>query len=112
MQALQAPVELPPDKHLVFSSYHPALQQFYPQHMALNGQPCTVTLSLNLTAPVPTFATNGSLVEDSPSPISATLGQLTGAHRCASSTAACMTSCALFEELHWGASPEGDPYIQ
>lgn len=80
--------------------------------MALNGQPCTVSLSLNLTAPVPTFATNGSLVENSLSPITATLGQLTGKHRCASSTAACMTSCGLLKRLHCVTSPEGYLYIQ
>ncbi len=54
------------------------VQAFTPTHMYLNGQPCRLTLALNLTAPVPTFATNGTLVEDSMSPITAQLGQLTG----------------------------------
>ena len=54
------------------------MQAFTPVHMLLNGRPCRLTLALNLTAPVPTFANNGILVEDSHSPITAELGQFTG----------------------------------
>ena len=54
------------------------MQAFTPVHMLLNGRPCRLTLALNLTAAVPTFAVNGTLLEDSQSPITAELGQLTG----------------------------------
>lgn len=54
------------------------MQAFTPVHMLLNGRPCRLTLALNLTASVPTFAVNGTLLEDSQSPITAELGQLTG----------------------------------
>ena len=53
-------------------------QDFYPLQILLNGAACYLRISLNLTAPVPNFAANGTLVEDSQSPITATDGQLTG----------------------------------
>ena len=55
-------------------------QDFYPLQIQLNGAACYLRISLNLTAPVPNFAANGTLVEDSQSPITATDGQLTGMH--------------------------------
>ena len=54
------------------------MQDFYPLQILLNGAACYLRISLNLTAPVPNFAANGTLVEDSQSPITATDGQLTG----------------------------------
>ena len=53
-------------------------QDFYPLQILLNGAACYLRISLNLTAPVPNFTANGTLVEDSQSPITATNGQLTG----------------------------------
>ena len=56
------------------------VQDFYPVQILLNGAACYLRISLNLTAPVPNFAANGTLVEDSQSPITATDGHLTGMH--------------------------------
>lgn len=55
-----------------------ALQAFYPTQVFLNGEECRLSIALNLTAPVPTFASNGTLIEDNLSPITADGGALTG----------------------------------
>ena len=56
-----------------------SLQDFFPRHVLLNGQPCQLRIGLNLNVPIPTVLPNGTLIEDNEQPVSVTLGQFIGA---------------------------------
>ena len=63
------------DCHMMGSGVAGA-QAFYPTQVFVAGVECHLRISLDLNLPIPSVLPNGTLIESTEQPISATLGQV------------------------------------